>query len=241
MMLEIQELCASYGDLPALRNVSLKADAGQIVALIGPNGAGKSTLLRTIVGLHRLTSGAVFLNGKAIHTIPPHHIIEQGIALVPEGRHLFGSMTVLENLQVGAYSARARQVEAQTLQQVFEIFPVLGERRASLARTLSGGMQQMLAIGRALVAAPRLLLLDEPSLGLAPLMVRNICGVIRRINQDGTTVLLVEQNARTALELAHDAYILEQGRIVGHNSGAALLKDEKVRQAYLGYGGKAEG
>jgi branched-chain amino acid transport system ATP-binding protein len=240
-MLEIQELSAAYGALPALRNLSLKADAGKIVALIGPNGAGKTTLLRTIVGLHRPTSGAILLDGKPIHTIPPHQIIEQGIALVPEGRRLFGGMTVLENLQVGAHSARAHQVQAQSLQQVFEIFPVLAERRDSLARTLSGGMQQMLAIGRALMGAPRFLLLDEPSLGIAPLMVRNIFGVIKRINQDGTTVLLVEQNARTALELAHDAYILEQGCIVGHNSAAALLKDERVRQAYLGYGGKAEG
>ncbi len=239
MMLEIQELCASYGYLPALRNVSLKADAGQIVALIGPNGAGKSTLLRTIVGLHRPGSGAILLEGQPIHTIPPHQIIEHGIALVPEGRRLFGGMTVLENLQVGAYSARAHKVEAQTLQQVFEIFPVLAERRASLARTLSGGQQQMLAIGRALMAVPRLLLLDEPSLGLAPLAVRNIFGVVRRINQDGTTVLLVEQNARTALELAHDAYILEQGCIVGHNSASAMLKDVQVRQAYLGVREKA--
>lgn len=237
-MLEIQSLCASYGDLPALRDVSLKADAGKIVALIGPNGAGKSTLLRTIVGLHRPTSGAVLLDGKPIHTIPPHQIIEHGIALVPEGRRLFGGMTVLENLQVGAYSVHARQVQERTLKQVFEIFPVLAERRHSLARTLSGGQQQMLAIGRALVAAPRILLLDEPSLGLAPMMVKNIFSVLTRINQDGATILLVEQNARAALELAHDAYILEQGRIAGHNLAAALLKDEQVRQAYLGYGGK---
>ncbi len=241
MMLEIQELSASYGDLPALRQVSLKADAGKIVALIGPNGAGKTTLLRTIVGLHRPTAGAVLLDGKPLHHIPAHQIIEHGIALVPEGRRLFGGMTVLENLQVGAYSERARKVQAQAFKQVFEIFPVLAERRDSLARTLSGGMQQMLAIGRALVASPRILLLDEPSLGLAPIMVQNIFTVVQRINRDGTTVFLVEQNARTALELAHDAYILEQGRIVGHNSAAAMLKDEQVRQAYLGYGGKAEG
>ena len=238
-MLEIQEIFASYGDLPALRNVSLKADAGKIVALIGPNGAGKSTLLRTIVGLHRPSSGAILLDGKPIHKIPAYNIIEQGIALVPEGRRLFGGMTVLENLQVGAYSARARKVPEQTLKQVLEIFPVLAERRSSLARTLSGGQQQMLAIGRALVAAPRILLLDEPSLGLAPIMVKNIFAVVKRINQEGTTVLLVEQNARTALELANDAYILEQGCIVGQNSAAAMLKDEQVRQAYLGYGEKA--
>jgi branched-chain amino acid transport system ATP-binding protein len=238
-MLEIQDVFASYGDLPALRNVSVKADTGKIVALIGPNGSGKTTLMRTIVGLHRPTSGAILLDGKPIHTIPPYEIIEQGIALVPEGRRLFGGMTVLENLQVGAYSSRARKVQEQTLKQVFEIFPVLAERRASLARTLSGGQQQMLAIGRALVAAPRILLLDEPSLGLAPIMVKNIFAVVKRINQEGTTVLVVEQNARTALELAHDAYILEQGCIVGHDNAAEMLKDAQVRQAYLGYGGKA--
>ena len=236
MMLEIQSLSASYGALPALRDVSLTVSEGKIVALIGPNGAGKTTLLRTIVGLHRPSSGVIVFNGKSIHTIPPHELIDQGIVLVPEGRRLFGGMTVLENLQVGAHAtrARARQTQAQALRQVFEIFPVLGERRTSLARTLSGGMQQMLAIGRALMAAPRCLLLDEPSLGLAPLVVRNVLDVVKQINREGVTVLLAEQNARAALELAHDAYILEQGHIVGHNTGAALLVDEQVQQAYLG-------
>jgi branched-chain amino acid transport system ATP-binding protein len=233
-MLEIQSLSAAYGDLPALREVSLKADAGKIVALIGPNGAGKTTLLRTIVGLHHPSAGAIFFAGTPIHTIPPHRIIEHGITLVPEGRRLFGGMTVMENLQVGAHSTRARASQAHTLKQVLEIFPVLGERRTSLARTLSGGMQQMLAIGRALMGVPRLLLLDEPSLGLAPLVVRNIFDVVTNINREGALVLLAEQNARAALELAHTAYILEQGRIVGHDTGAAMLKDEKVRRAYLG-------
>ena len=240
-MLEIQSLHASYGDLPALRDISLQADAGKIVALIGPNGAGKTTLLRTIVGLHRPSSGSISLNGNAMHTIPPYRIIEHGITLVPEGRRLFSGMTVLENLLIGAHSARAHVKQAETLKQVFEIFPVLGQRRDSRAANLSGGMQQMLAIGRALMGVPRLLLLDEPSLGLAPLVVRDIFEVITRINQEGATVLLVEQNARAALELAHSAYILEQGRIVGHDTGAAMLKDENVRQAYLGFTGKADG
>jgi len=234
-MLEVQLVNAKYGDLPALWDVSLKVDEGKIIVLIGPNGAGKTTLLRTIVGLHRPSSGKILLDGKPIHTIPPHQIIERGLSLVPEGRRLFTGMTVLENLQVGAHSSRARVQVKRLLNQVFEIFPILAERRHSLAATLSGGMQQMLAIGRALMGAPRLLLLDELSLGLAPLVVRSIFQVVTRINQEGTTILMVEQNARTALELAHHAYILEQGRIVGHNTGQAMLKDENVRQIYLGY------
>ncbi len=233
-MLEVQSVNAAYGDLPVLWDVSLRVERGKIVVLIGPNGAGKTTLLRTIVGLHRPSSGGILLDGKPIHTIPPYQVIEHGITLVPEGRRLFSGMTVLENLQVGAHSSRADAQTARLLKQVFEIFPILAERRHALASTLSGGMQQMLAIGRALMGAPRLLLLDELSLGLAPLVVKNIFDVVRRVNGEGVTVLLVEQNARAALELAHHAYILEQGRIVGHNTGEALLKDEKVRQAYLG-------
>jgi branched-chain amino acid transport system ATP-binding protein len=234
-MLEVQAVSAAYGDLPALSDISLRVDPGEIVALIGPNGAGKTTLLRAIVGLHRLSGGSVLLEGKPIHTIPPYQVPERGITLVPEGRRLFNGMTVLENLQVGAYSARARAHAQENLNEVFQIFPVLAERRQSLASKLSGGMQQMLAIGRALMGAPRLLLLDEPSLGLAPLVVQNIFDVVTRVNRQGVTILLVEQNARAALELAHRAYILEQGRIVGHNTGEALLADEQVREAYLGY------
>lgn len=237
-MLAVQSVNAAYGDLPALSDVSLKVERGEIVVLIGPNGAGKTTLLRTIVRLHRPTSGSIVFDGKPIHTIPAHELSERGITLVPEGRRLFGGMTVLENLQVGAHSSRAHAQRERVLKQVFEIFPVLAERRNSLAATLSGGTQQMLAIGRALMGAPRLLLLDEPSLGLAPLVVKNIFDVLNLLNREGVTVLLVEQNARSALELAHRAYILEQGRIVGHNTGAGLLRDKNVRQAYLGYGGK---
>ncbi len=234
-MLELNSVNARYGDLPALWDVSLRVDTSEIVVLIGPNGAGKTTLLRTIVGLHRPVSGTILLDGEPIHTIPAHQIVERGVILVPEGRRVFTGMTVFENLQVGAHTARARKEKTRTLSRVFEIFPILAERRHSLASTLSGGMQQMLAIGRALMGLPRLLLLDEPSLGLAPLIVQNIFDVVIRINREGVTVLLVEQNARAALELAQRAYIIERGRVVGHNTGTALLADENVQQAYLGY------
>ncbi len=234
-MLEVQAVSAAYGDLPALWDVSLNVAQGEIVALIGPNGAGKTTLLRTIVGLHRPTTGKILLEGKPLHTIPAHEISAHGITLVPEGRRLFGGMTVLENLQVGAHSARAQKQFAQSLAEVYEIFPPLAERKHALASTLSGGQQQMVAIGRALMGAPRLLLLDEPSLGLAPLIVESIFEVITRVNGEGVTILLVEQNAHAALELAHRAYILEQGRIVGHDTGAAMLENEQVREAYLGF------
>jgi branched-chain amino acid transport system ATP-binding protein len=234
MMLEVCSLKAAYGDLPALWDVSLQVDQGEIVALIGPNGAGKTTLLRTIVGLHRPASGSILLDGQPIHTIPPHQLSERGVALVPEGRRLFGGMSVLENLLVGAHGARARVQQARSLRQVFEIFPILAERRHSPAAMLSGGMQQMAAIGRALMGVPRLLLLDEPSLGLAPLVVKNIFAVLRQLNREGVTLLLVEQNPRSALELARRAYILEQGRIAAHNAAAALLDDASLRRAYLG-------
>ena len=240
MRLEIDSLRASYGDLPALWDVSLRIEQGKIVALIGPNGAGKTTLLRTIVGLHRPSSGSIRLDGAEIHMLAPHQMIAHGVALVPEGRRLFGGMSVLENLRVGAHSKRARQSTDRTLAQVFDIFPVLAERRHAPAATLSGGMQQMLAIGRALMGVPRLLLLDELSLGLAPLVVQRLFDVVAQLNREGVTVLLAEQNARAALELAHDAYILEQGRIVGHDSGAALLEDVQVRQAYLGFAEKID-
>jgi branched-chain amino acid transport system ATP-binding protein len=237
-MLEIQSLSASYGDLRALWDVSLEVKQNEIVALIGPNGAGKTTLLRTIVGLHHPSSGTISFQNKRLDTLPAYQVVDCGVTLVPEGRRLFADMSVLENLQVGAHSARARTQQARTLNQVFQVFPVLAERRHSRASTLSGGMQQMVAIGRALMGVPRLLLLDEPSLGLAPLVVQNIFEVVKLINQEGVAVLLVEQNARAALELAHRAYILEQGRIVGHDTGEALLKDANVQRAYLGYTGK---
>jgi branched-chain amino acid transport system ATP-binding protein len=234
-MLEVRGIDAFYGDLQALWGVSITVNQGDIVVLVGPNGAGKSTLLRTIVGLHRLAAGDIFLDGQAIHTIAAHRIVERGIVLVPEGRRLFGSMTVLENLEIGAFTAKARGEKDKTLQRVFEIFPILAERQKQVAATMSGGQQQMLAIGRALMGLPRLLIFDEPSLGLAPIIVENIFEVVRTVNQSGVTVLLVEQNVHAALELAHRAYIIEQGRVVGEGTGSELLTDENVRQAYLGY------
>jgi branched-chain amino acid transport system ATP-binding protein len=234
-MLQVRGVAADYGDVRALWDISLHVDAGEIVALVGPNGAGKTTLMRTIAGLHRPSSGSVSFEGQTLHRLAPHRIVEQGLILVPEGRHLFGEMTVLENLWLGAFSARARGRRAETLAQVYDVFPLLRERHKQIAATLSGGQQQMLAVGRALMGLPRLLLLDEPSLGLAPLVVRGIFEVITAVNREGITVLLVEQNAHLALAVADRAYILEQGRVAGEGSGAALLHDKQVQRAYLGY------
>jgi branched-chain amino acid transport system ATP-binding protein len=234
-MLEVRNLAAAYGDIQAVWDISLEVRQGEIVVLIGSNGAGKSTLMRAIAGLHRPHAGWITLDGAPLHMLPGHRIVERGVILVPEGRRLFGGMTAQENLELGAYSRKARHARARTMERVFQIFPVLAERRQQRARTMSGGQQQMLAIGRALMGLPRLLLLDEPSLGLAPLMVQQIFEVVRAINDEGVTVLLVEQNARMALELAHRAYVIEQGRIVGTGTGAELLHDDEVRQAYLGY------
>jgi branched-chain amino acid transport system ATP-binding protein len=233
--LEIDRLNTFYDDIQALWDVSLEIGEGEIVALIGPNGAGKTTLLRTIANLHKPTSGAVQLNGVALHALPAYKIVEQGVILVPEGRKLFGSLSVLDNLELGAYSSRAREVRAKTLKHVFELFPILAERQKQRANTMSGGQQQMLAIGRALMGLPRLLMLDEPSLGLAPLIVQNIFEIIKQMNQEGVTIFLIEQNAHQALELANRAYILEQGRVVGTGAGHELLHNDEVRQAYLGF------
>ena len=232
--LEIDGVNVAYGDIQALWDVSLEVHAGEIVALIGPNGAGKTTLMRAIAGLHPLKSGTVRLADKALNTLAAYKIVEQGLILVPEGRHLFGGLSVLDNLVLGAYSKRAREVRADTLKLVYELFPLLEERKDQRANTLSGGQQQMLAVGRALMGVPRLLMLDEPSLGLGPLIVENIFETVRKMNEQGVTIFLVEQNAMQALELAHRAYILEQGRIVGTGTGQALLHDERVREAYLG-------
>jgi branched-chain amino acid transport system ATP-binding protein len=234
-LLEVRELAADYGDVRALWDVTLEVRAGEIVALIGPNGAGKTTLMYTLSGLHRPAAGSATFEGIDLHKLPAHMVVEHGVVLVPEGRHIFSSMRVLENLEIGAYTSRARKEAHNTLKWIFEIFPILGERRNQIAGTLSGGQQQMLAIGRALMGLPRLLLLDEPSLGLAPLVIRDIFDVLKRVNATGLTVLLVEQNARMALQLANRAYILEQGRVVGEGTGAALLADAGVQRAYLGY------
>ncbi len=234
-MLEVSHLAAGYGDVRALWDISLHVNAGEIVALVGPNGAGKTTLMRTIAGLHRPTAGSVRFEGTMLQTLGAHRIVEHGLILVPEGRHLFGEMSVVENLMLGAYSSRARAERATTLERVFQIFPLLLERRHQIAATLSGGQQQVLALGRALMGLPRLLLLDEPSLGLAPLVVRGIFEVLTAVNGEGITVLLVEQNAHLALEVANRGYILERGRVAGEGTGHALLHDKQVQRAYLGY------
>jgi branched-chain amino acid transport system ATP-binding protein len=235
----VRGIAADYGDVRALWDVSLEVQPGEIVALIGPNGAGKTTLMHTISGLHRPGSGSVTFDGTPMGTLPAHVVVERGVVLVPEGRRIFSTMTVLENLEIGAYAARARKESATSLKWMFEVFPILAERRHQIAGTLSAGQQQMLAIGRALMGLPRLLLLDEPSLGLAPIVIRDIFGILKRVNEAGLTVLLVEQNARMALQLANRAYILEQGRVVGHGTGAELLADVGVQRAYLGYVGAA--
>lgn len=233
--LSIEHLDASYADLQALWEVSLEVNEGEVVALIGPNGAGKTTLMRVIAGLHKPRAGSIKLNDTALHALSSHQIVDEGVILVPEGRRLFGSMTVLENLELGAYTRRARTVRFKTLKHVFETFPVLAERQHQRANTMSGGQQQMLAIGRAMMGLPKLLMLDEPSLGLAPLIVQDIFKIIQQMNEQGVTIFLVEQNAIQALELANRAYILEQGKVVGTGTGKELLHNNEVRQAYLGF------
>jgi branched-chain amino acid transport system ATP-binding protein len=237
-MLEVRNLGVAYGDVRAVWDISFSIDAGEIVVLIGPNGAGKTTTMRTLAGLQRPMAGSVHYDARLIHgpgaTTPAYRLAEQGVILVHEGRRLFGSMSVMDNLSMGAYTRAARAAEDKTLKQVFEMFPRLAERKEQRAATMSGGEQQMLAIGRAMMGLPRLLLLDEPSLGLAPLMVKLIFDVIGELNRQDITVLMVEQNARRALALAHRAYIIEQGRVAGEGTGVDLLNDPQVQQAYLG-------
>jgi branched-chain amino acid transport system ATP-binding protein len=233
-VLEIRGLDAAYGDVPVLSGVTLRVGAGEIVALLGPNGAGKSTLLGCVAGLVRPRAGAISWDSKNLLTVAPHLIVERGLAVVPEGRRLFGSMTVEDNLDLGAFSPRARAARRKSLERVFALFPDLRTRRRQIVRALSGGQQQMVAVGRALMASPRLLMLDEPSLGIAPLLVRRILDALVEINRAGVAVFLVEQNVRAALTLAHRAYILEGGRVVGEGEGPALLRDAHVRRAYLG-------
>jgi len=233
-MLEVEEIDAYYGDLQALWGTSMRVNEGELVALIGPNGAGKTTTLRVITGLLKPASGCIRLHGHPLGKEAAHKIVELGISQVPEGGRIFTGMSVLENLELGAFVPKARRVKDQSLKWVYEIFPRLEERKHQQAGTLSGGERQMLAIGRALMARPRLLLLDEPSFGLAPLLVEHIFEMIVEINGQGVTVLLVEQNVRAALELAHRAYVIENGRIVGQGTGEDLLSFESVRSAYLG-------
>ncbi|MBL1066859.1 ABC transporter ATP-binding protein [Streptomyces sp. 7-21] len=231
-LLELRDLRVAYGAIEALRGVSLSVGAGEVVALLGANGAGKSTTLRTASGMLRPVSGEVVLRGERVDGIPSHQLVRLGVGHVPEGRRVFPRMTVLENLRMGAY--RLRRPDPGDLERVFALFPVLAERRRQVAGTLSGGEQQMLAIGRALMGKPEVLLLDEPSMGLAPLIVQQIFGILREISAQGTTLLLVEQNAAQALELADRGYVLETGRVVMSGPAGELLADPRVREAYLG-------
>ena len=232
MLLELHDLRVHYGKVEALKGVSLTVDEGEIVSLIGGNGAGKTTTLKTISGVRPVTSGRIVFDGEDIVGMKPHKIVDLGLCQAPEGRGIFPGMTVMENLEMGGYARR--EARRDDLDRVFELFPRLQERRKQAGGTLSGGEQQMLAIGRALMARPRVLLLDEPSMGLAPMLVAQIFSIIKEINQQGTTVLLVEQNAAQALRLAHRAYVLETGRVVKDAPAADLLNDESVKAAYLG-------
>jgi len=236
-MLEIDQVDVFYGDLQALWSVSLTVQEGEIAALVGSNGAGKSTLLKMICGLLRLTRGSIRFNGLPLHQTPAHQIVQMGICLVHEGRRLFPEMSVLENLEMGAFSAKARRRKGEMLAWVYEIFPRLENRKNQTAGTLSGGEQQMLAIGRALMSQPRLLLMDEVSLGLAPILVRHIYDVVKEINRSKQiTIFLVEQNVRLALEVADSGYIIETGSIVMHEKAGLLLHNDHVKDSYLGFG-----
>lgn len=234
MLLTADNIDVSYGNLQALRGVSFSVDAGEIVSLIGANGAGKSTVLKTLAGVLSPRSGRIVFRDKDIAGLPQHRIVRMGVSLVPEGRGIFANMTVRENLEMGAYPRPAGKETDQAIARVFDLFPRLSERISQPAGTLSGGEQQMLAIGRALAARPVMLLLDEPSMGLSPLLVREIFRLIREINRAGTTVLLVEQNAYMALYVAHRAYVLENGSIAVSGDAPSLRDDPKVRAAYLG-------
>ncbi len=233
-MLKVDQLSAHYGGIHALQGIGLEVPDGAIVSLIGANGAGKSTTLKAIVGLVRASGGSVSWNGERLTGLATKDIVSRGVCLVPEGRRVFPNLTVDENLTLGAYSRRDRDGIAADREKVFGLFPRLKEREAQKAGTLSGGEQQMLAVGRALMTRPKLLMMDEPSLGLAPLIVKNIFDIVKTINAQGVTVLLVEQNAKAALEIADHAYVLETGRITMQGSGRQLLEDDGVRRAYLG-------
>ena len=234
IILKVENLETHYGKVAALKGVSFEVRQGRIVTLLGSNGAGKSTTLRTVSGLTGPSAGRVTFCGEDITNQPAHEIVKRGLVHLPEGRHIFKDLTVLENLELGAYTLKDKQERRRRVQNVFERFPILAQRRSQLGGTLSGGEQQMLAVGRGLMAAPKLLLLDEPSMGIAPLIVRDITEIIRGLNREGTTILLVEQNAKMALGLADYGYVLDTGSIVLEGKGADLRSDEKVVKAYLG-------
>lgn len=233
-MLEVAGISVFYGAIQALWDVSFEVREGEIVTLLGSNGAGKSTAIKVSQGLIRPTSGEVRFQGEIVGRLSPHQVVEQGLCLVPEERHLFPHMSILENLELGAYPHRARVIREQTLQWIFALFPILQKRRRQKAHTLSGGEQQMLAIGRGLMAKPVLLMMDEPSLGLAPLLVAELFKTISEINLHGLSILLVEQNAQHALRLARRAYVMETGRVTREGLGKELLEDPYIRSAYLG-------
>ncbi len=232
-LLEVHDLHVAYGKIEAVKGISFAVEQGQVVTLIGTNGAGKTTTLRTVSGLLRPSAGRVVFEGRPIHSVPAHTIVELGLAHSPEGRHIFPRMTIEENLLLGAYLRKDRQI-AEDVAKAYTMFPILGERRTQAAGTLSGGEQQMLAMARALMCRPRLLMLDEPSMGLSPIMMQQIMATIRELKSTGTTILLVEQNAQAALSLADYGHVLEVGRIALSGRGADLMHDEKVRKTYLG-------
>ncbi|MEW6115522.1 MAG: ABC transporter ATP-binding protein [Nitrospirota bacterium] len=237
MLLDIRNLKVSYGGISALHGISLAFQEKSIVSIIGANGAGKTTLLNAVMNIVPLVSGEIYFDNVNITKAPTHELVQRGISLVPEGRMLFGHLTVQDNLSLGAYlfinKIGKKEVEKRA-ERIFELFPILKERKKQLAGTLSGGQQQMLAIGRALMASPRLLMLDEPSMGLAPLLVKDIFRVIKHLNEESMSILLIEQNARAALKLSHYAFVLESGELAGHGTGKELLDNERVKKAYLG-------
>lgn len=233
-MLKVENLETYYGNIRAIKGISLEVPEGKIVSLIGANGAGKTTTMKTIAGILTPRSGTVTLCGKQVDGLRSHQLVREGLALVPEGRQVLATMTVLENLELGAYQRNDRENIKKDIEKMMERFPILRERIKQIAGTMSGGQQQMLAIARALMSRPKLLLLDEPSMGLAPLVVADIFKVIQEINQEGTTVLIVEQNVRQALKIAHYGYVIESGQIVLRGEAQSLLNDERVKEAYLG-------
>ena len=238
-LLEVKDLVVSYGGIEALKGISFSVDEGQIVTLIGANGAGKSTTLRAITGIVPVKSGTITYNGENITGMDTQKVVERGIALVPEGRRVFANLTVLENLKIGAYLRKDTAQIQKDIEYIYKLFPRLQERSWQLAGTLSGGEQQMLAVGRAMMTRPRLIMMDEPSLGLAPLVVKDIFGIIRRLSSEGITILLIEQNANAALHAAHYGYVLETGIMTLSGTGEELLARKSVQEAYLGKGKKA--
>lgn len=233
-LLEVEKINVFYGDVQALRQLSLKVEQGEIASIVGGNGAGKTTTLKTISGLLNPSSGRIRFVGEEMEKFSPHRRVNMGLVQIPEARRLFPFMTVSGNLDMGSYSYRARKDKKKILQEVFDLFPILQERKNQIARTLSGGEQQILAIGRGLMAQPKLLMLDEPSLGLAPMVVKMIFETVRKVNNQGLTILLVEQNVKQCLELSHHSYVMENGQIVLEGTGQAILANEHLRKAYLG-------